>query len=113
MAQDQVTYGWTAPTTGSPVEDYIVGVKTDEGEWVIQDDPVTEERFTLTIFDEYTYRIRVAPRDAIGRVGPWSNASDMLDHPPGQPGTPGIIEFILGALLLLGLILFGFKRKRD
>ena len=89
QAQESVAYNWTAPTTGSPVDHYVVQHSTDGGAWVTVDDNVTTLSFTLSAAYDVEHRIRVAGVDALGRQGPWSTASDPYTPSLGAPGQPG------------------------
>ena len=91
-----VTYHWTPPTTGSPVEYYVVQWKVNDLEWVnfvgTADTTITFEN--LFEYGE-TYIVRVAGVDAEVRQGGFSNSSIPYTPDagaPGQPGAPIIIE---------------------
>lgn len=93
-----VQYTWTAPTTGSPVDHYVVQYTNDGGAtWIDVGVSVTAETYTFLNVFEYlvTYQVRVAGVDALGRQGPWSVPSDpyMPDQGvPGEPGKPTVIQ---------------------
>ncbi len=78
-----VTYNWTAPTTGSPVEHYEFQQNTDGDGWV--DVGVSaEESITLDMPMGVTIN-RVRGVDEHGRAGPWSEPSaEFIDM--GAPG---------------------------
>lgn len=91
-AQDTqaVNYQWTAPTTGAPVDHYVIQHSVNGGSWVTIGSSSTNT-YTLTAEVGESHRIRVAGVDADSRQGPYSVASEsfipQLD-PPGQPGQP-------------------------
>lgn len=89
LAQEQVTYTWTAPTTGSPVDHYIVQHSVDGGAWVTVADNVTETTYVLSADYDHQHQIRVAGVDAQGRQGPFSEPSDPYTPTLGAPGQPG------------------------
>lgn len=89
QAQESVSYTWTAPTTGSAVDHYVVQHSTDGGAWVTVDDAVTTLSYTLSAAYDVEHRIRVAGVDALDRQGPWSAASDPYSPTLGAPGQPG------------------------
>ena len=90
MAQTEmpVSYTWTAPTTGTPVEFYVVEHSVNGGQWT-QIDTTTENSYTLTATTGESHQIRVAGIDASDRQGPFSNASDPYTPDAGAPGQPG------------------------
>jgi len=87
-------YTWTAPTTGTPVVQYIAEVKTARNpNWVAY--AVTETTsITYTGIAGVTQWIRVAGRDAESRQGPFSPESEPYAppfpdvDPPSKPGKP-------------------------
>ncbi len=89
MSQEQVTYTWTAPTTGSPVDHYIVQHSVDGGDWVTVATDVTETTYVLSAEYDRQHQIRVAGVDALGRQGPFSEPSDPYTPTLGAPGQPG------------------------
>jgi len=111
FAAQNVTYEWTAPTTGSAVERYVFQLSLDGADFVTIGYP-TNESYEVIIADGVEVSARVAGIDALDRQGPWSENSDpYTDHgPPGQPGKPTIIAIIAGMLLLL-LGFFVGRRK--
>jgi hypothetical protein len=89
QAQESVSYTWTAPTTGAPVDHYVVQHSEDGGAWVTVDDDVPTNTYELTAAFDVEHRIRVAGVDAQGRWGPWSVASEPYTPTLGAPGQPG------------------------
>ena len=84
----EVQYVWTAPTTGSPVDYYVVQHSADGGTWVTLGNA---PELTYTLDAEYgvSHQIRVAGVDAEGRQGPYSAPSDPYTPDAGAPGQPG------------------------
>lgn len=88
-----VSYSWTAPTTGSPVAQYVVQQSIDGGAFTTVGTSSTNT-YILVATIGHSHRIRVAGVDAQSRQGPYSEASDPYTPdlgPPGQPGKPGVI----------------------
>jgi len=85
---ENVTYIWTAPTTGTPVVNYVVQISIDGAPYEYVGDAASE---TYTFYAEalLTYQIRVAGVDAQDRQGPYSVASDPLFLDYGAPGEAG------------------------
>ncbi len=83
-----VSYTWTAPTTGTPVEFYVVQHSVNGGQWT-QVDTSTENTYTLSATAGESHQIRVAGVDADDRQGPFSVASDPFTPDAGAPGQPG------------------------
>jgi hypothetical protein len=83
-----IHYTWTAPTTGSPVNHYIVQHAIGGGAWV-QVASVTTLTYDLAATVLESHQIRVAGVDASSRQGPWSAASLAYTPDPGAPGQPG------------------------
>ncbi len=77
LAQVDVAYTWSAPTTGSPVVHYVVEHSTDGGAWVTMG-TVPSNAYTLSADFEVAHRIRVAAVDGQGRQGVWSETSDSF-----------------------------------
>ena len=85
----QVTYTWTAPTTGSPVAHYDVERSSDAGAtWVAAGTPVSPS-VTLTVPVLTVIIVRVRGVDATNRPGIWSATSDPYTADPGPPGGCG------------------------
>jgi len=89
MAQEEVTYTWTAPTTGSAVDHYVLQVSVDGGPFTTEDDAVSGTTYVLTATYEHEYTVRVAGVDSQGRQGPYSASSDPYTPSLGAPGQPG------------------------
>ena len=83
-----VSYTWTAPSTGTPVEFYTIQHSVDGGNWT-QIATSTENTFTLSATVGQSHQIRVAGVDADNRQGPFSVASDPYLPDAGAPGQPG------------------------
>jgi len=84
----QVSYTWTAPTSGSVVDHYVVEQSIDGGTWT-QIATVSTTSYTLTATVGNSHQIRVAGVDADSRQGPFSVASDPYAPDPGSPSQPG------------------------
>lgn len=86
----EVTYIWTAPSTGSPVDHYIVEHSVNGGGFnQIATTAGTTYTLIATIGD--SHQIRVRGVDAQDREGPNSLPSEPYVPdigPPGQPGQP-------------------------
>jgi len=83
-----VNYSWTAPTTGSPVDHYVVEHSLNGGQWTLVG-TTAENSFTLAATSGQSHQIRVAGVDASNRQGPYSLASDPYMPDAGAPGQPG------------------------
>lgn len=86
----EVTYVWTAPSTGSPVDHYIVEHSVNGGGYS-QIATTTGTTYTLAATIGDSHQIRVRGVDAEDREGPNSLPSDPYVPdlgPPGQPGQP-------------------------
>ena len=88
-AQEEVTYTWTAPTSGSAVDHYVVQHSVNGAPFVTINASVTGNTYLLTASYEDEHSIRVAGVDSQGRQGPWSVASDPYTPSLGSPGQPG------------------------
>jgi len=88
MAQVDVAYTWSAPTSGSPVVHYVVQHSANGGSWVDMG-TVPSNAYTLSADYGVAYRIRVAAVDGQGRQGVWSETSDPYTPDAGVPGQPG------------------------
>jgi hypothetical protein len=84
----EVNYQWTAPTTGTAVEYYVVEHSVDGGQWT-QIATTSTNTYTLLAEIGLSHQIRVAGVDADGRQGPFSAASDPYSPDIGAPGQPG------------------------
>lgn len=81
---------WIAPTSGGPVEDYLLEVSTDGGPFVAM--ATTTELSVLLDLPLYSICVaRVAGRNQEGQ-GPWSGDSDPYYVTLGPPGQPGEIN---------------------
>jgi len=91
----EVTYVWTAPTTGSAVDHYVVQLKVGELDW-IQFEGTELVGYTFENLFEYdqTYIVRVAGVDVQSRQGLWSDQSIPYTPDAGAPGIPGAPIFI-------------------
>jgi hypothetical protein len=87
----EVQATWTAPTTGTPVETYILQLSVDEGPFTTYATTDTTNA-TITVEALRTYVARVAGVDAQDRQGPWSETSDPYTFDPGPPGAPMTVE---------------------
>ena len=92
LAQTEVSvnYTWTAPTTGSPVDHYVIQHSLNSGAWT-QIATSSGNTYTLIASIGDSHQIRVAGVDDQARQGPFSMASDPYTPelgPPGQPGKP-------------------------
>ena len=88
LAQVPVNYTWTAPTTGSPVEHYVVEHSINGGQWT-QIDTTNDNSYTLSASEGQSHQIRVAGVDSSDRQGIFSVASDSYMPDEGAPGKPG------------------------
>ena len=87
---EAVNYQWTEPTTGAPVQHYVIEHSVNGGAWT-QIATSTTNTYTLTATIGDSHRIRVAGVDADARQGTYSEPSDAYTptlDPPGQPGKP-------------------------
>jgi hypothetical protein len=83
-----VTYNWTAPTSGSTVVNYVVQKSESGGTWT-QVGTATSTSYVLAATAGVPVQIRVAGVDAQTRQGVWSVASDSYTPDAGAPGQPG------------------------
>ena len=83
-----VSYTWTAPTTGSAVATYVVEQSIDGGTWA-QVATTSTNSYTLAASAGHSHRIRVAGVDASNRQGTYSDPSDPYVADAGAPGQPG------------------------
>lgn len=84
----QVQYQWTAPTTGSPVDHYVVEHSVNGGAWT-QIATTSATTYTLSATVGNSHQIRVAGVDAADRQGTYSASSDPYTPDLGAPGQPG------------------------
>jgi hypothetical protein len=89
LAQEEVTYTWTAPTTGSAVDHYVVQHSVNGAPFVTINASVSTNTYLLTASYEDEHSIRVAGIDSSGRQGPWSVPSDPYIPTLGAPGQTG------------------------
>lgn len=89
-AQDvmSTSFQWTAPTTGSAVDHYVVQHLVGNGDWTTVGTTDTNS-YTLDLTVGVIHTLRVAAVDAESRQGPWSLPSDPYTPDPGAPGQPG------------------------
>ena len=87
---ETVPYSWDKPTYGTPVIYYILEREKTLGDKVVEVKEfrdIPEESFPVEMEFGFTYRVRVAGVDEVGRQGPWSDWSDV-DFPNEQvPGS--------------------------
>ncbi len=83
-----VSYTWTAPTTGTAVTSYVIEQSIDGGAWT-QVATSSTTSYTLAASVGHAHRIRVAGVDAQSRQGVYSAASDAYTPDAGAPGAPG------------------------
>lgn len=87
-----VTYTWTAPTTGTPVHHYVVQTSSNGTTWTtLTGVEPTARTVTVAAPVGVPIQVRVAGVDAQNRQGSWSIGSDPFvpdAGPPGVPGTP-------------------------
>ena len=83
-----VSYTWTAPSTGSAVVSYVVEQSIDSGTWT-QIATSSTNSYTLAASVGHSHRIRVAGVDATARQGVFSLPSDAYVADAGAPGQPG------------------------
>jgi len=90
MAQTEmdIDYSWSAPTSGSTVDHYVIEHSIDGGSWT-QIATSNSNTFTLAASVGVSHQIRVAGVDASDRQGPFSVASDAYSPDPGLPSQPG------------------------
>jgi len=90
MAQTElsVNYQWTAPSSGSAVDHYIVQQSVNGGTWV-QVGTASGNTYTLNATVGDAHSLRVAGVDGDGRQGIFSVASDPYTPDLGNPGQPG------------------------
>lgn len=89
LAQEEVTYTWTAPTSGSPVHHYVVQHSVNGQPYVTIDDDLAGTSLAITLSYEDEHVVRVAAVDSQGRQGPYSVPSDPYTPTLGAPGQPG------------------------
>lgn len=84
-----VTYTWSAPTTGSAVHHYVVQTSSNGTTWTTIAAQPTSPSVTVAAPVGVTILVRVAGVDAQGRQGVYSDPSDPFVPDAGQPGAPG------------------------
>ena len=84
-----VTYTWTAPTTGSTCASYDVERSLDGGtSWTAYS--VVTAASAVVVAPELTpIVVRVRGTDSLGRKGLWSDPSLAFTNDPGAPGACG------------------------
>ena len=87
-----IPYTWAAPTTGGIVEYYEIEMKTDDGEWLLLGQTVTENTAIIEMPIGSSV-IRVRGVNTAG-PGPWSPESIAYtaEEPPGICGRPSIMR---------------------
>lgn len=91
-AGQSVTVSWTAPTSGSPVAEYLVQIL--QGDTVVAE-KTTSGAVTTTNMAADPWRVPLLPYvarvrgiDAQGRDGEWSEPSPQYVFDPGPPSAP-------------------------
>jgi hypothetical protein len=84
-----VTYTWSAPTTGSVVHHYVVQTSSNGTTWTTITAQPTSPSATVAAPVGVQLLVRVAGVDAQGRQGVFSDPSDPFVADAGQPGAPG------------------------
>jgi len=88
-AQEDVTYTWDCPTTGSPVDHYVVEMMVN-GEVSSAYPEVPDATYTaLSVPYGVTIEVRVKAVDALGRESTWSSWSDPYTPDLGAPAWSG------------------------
>lgn len=83
-----LTYNWTAPTTGSAVHHYVVQTSSNGTTWTTLAAQPTAPTVTITAAVGVNILVRVAGVDATGRQGAYSDPSDPFVPDAGAPGAP-------------------------
>ena len=83
-----VTYTWSAPTTGSAVHHYVVQTSSNGTTWTTITAQPTAASVTVNAPVGVQILVRVAGVDAQGRQGVYSDPSDPFVPDAGQPGAP-------------------------
>lgn len=83
-----VTYSWSAPTTGSPAVSYEVERSIGGGAWTLYTTTTTTSA-VVAAPALVTIQVRVRAVDALGRKGTYSDPSDIWTNDPGIPGACG------------------------
>jgi hypothetical protein len=83
-----VTYTWTAPTTGSTAVGYEVETSVDGGAFALYT-TTTSPSAVVAVQALTTVIVRVRGVDSLGRKGPYSVNSDPYMNDPGPPGACG------------------------
>lgn len=84
-----VTYSWTAPTTGSACVAYEVERSLDNGVTWTAYTTTTSTTAVVVAPDLQPIVIRVRGVDSLGRKGVYSASSDPFTNDPGPPGACG------------------------
>lgn len=84
-----VTYTWTAPTTGSAVHHYVVQTSSNGTTWTTLAAQPTTPTITVAAPVGIPIIVRVAGVDAQGRQGVYSESSTPFSPDAGAPGVPG------------------------
>jgi len=84
-----VTYTWTAPTTGSTCVSYDVERSLDGGTTFAAYSTVTANSAVVVAPELTPIAVRVRGVDSLGRKGVWSDPSLAFTNDPGSPGSCG------------------------
>lgn len=93
QAEVEATAVWGAPTTGTPVDYYVLQHSVNGSAWTTVAAPV-DATYAFQVTTGDSHQVRVAGVDAEGRQGPYSLPSDPFipgstePGPPGEPGKP-------------------------
>jgi len=83
---EDMVFGWTAPTTGTPAVRYEVEIRVGGmNSTNITTRQVTENRVTFAVEWLTLYEVRVRAYDATDHVGPWSKWSLAEDRDHDEP----------------------------
>lgn len=87
---NDMIFEWTAPTTGSAVDQYEVEIRIGGmNSTNVETRMVTTNQVTFAVEWLTVYEVRVRGIDSAGRIGPWSIwslAEDRgVDDPPDDP----------------------------
>ena len=91
QADVEIDYKWDAPTTGSPVDHYIIEIEIDGVVTEVVTDNSTPA-YTHSYTPDTTIRLRVKGVDALGYDGPFSVWSEYFSY-AGPPGACSNLSF--------------------